>query len=221
MNLNAYYGISDQIIVVTAEAGAVFIHGRTGTLYFFQEEIEGFVNTYSEEYLGFWTTESAPLVRPMVPLLLLLDVSVYPASALERGWFVQNDAVQTAPRGQVTLALAFQVATEDYPFMAQATFATAKAAFQKARAAKTGPASPLNKNTIGVVGTSASAGATGVGTSSPVGASAGSLPKRSKHPHSRQYLPQSHSPTSSFLITCTNRESAQHPTRPCQSSRLR
>ena len=32
VNLNRYYGVGDQIIVVTAEAGAVFVHGRTGTL---------------------------------------------------------------------------------------------------------------------------------------------------------------------------------------------
>ena len=42
LNLNAYYGISDQIIVVRAEAGAIFIDGRTGTLYFYQEDSEGF-----------------------------------------------------------------------------------------------------------------------------------------------------------------------------------
>ena len=42
VNLNAYYGVGDQIIVVTPEAGAVFVHGRTGTLYFYHEEVEGF-----------------------------------------------------------------------------------------------------------------------------------------------------------------------------------
>ena len=34
-DLNAYYGIGDQIIMVTLQAGAMFFHGRTGTLYFY------------------------------------------------------------------------------------------------------------------------------------------------------------------------------------------
>ena len=48
VNLNADYGISDQIIEVTAEACPIFIHGRTSTLHFYQEEVEGFVNGYPE-----------------------------------------------------------------------------------------------------------------------------------------------------------------------------
>ena len=44
VNLNLYYGVGDQIIVVTAEAGEFFIHGRTVTLYFYQEEVEGYGN---------------------------------------------------------------------------------------------------------------------------------------------------------------------------------
>ena len=31
LDLNAYYGIGDQIIVVTVQAGAMFVHGRTGS----------------------------------------------------------------------------------------------------------------------------------------------------------------------------------------------
>ena len=53
VNLNAYYGVGDQIIVVTNEAGAVFVHRRTGTLYFYHEEVEGFVNAFGEAYTGF------------------------------------------------------------------------------------------------------------------------------------------------------------------------
>ena len=74
VNLTAYYGICDQIIVVTAEAGAVFIHGRTGTFHFFQEEIEGFVNAYGEAYLGFWTTETPHVAEPMTTLPLAVDL---------------------------------------------------------------------------------------------------------------------------------------------------
>ena len=44
VDLNAYYGIGDQIIVGTAQAGAMFVHGRTGTLYFYHEEVGGFGN---------------------------------------------------------------------------------------------------------------------------------------------------------------------------------
>ena len=33
VDLNAYYGVGDQIIVVTVQEGAMFIHGRTDTLF--------------------------------------------------------------------------------------------------------------------------------------------------------------------------------------------
>ena len=56
VDLNAYYGISDQI-VVTVLAGAKFIHGRTATLYFYKEDVEGFGNAYGEACLSFWTQE--------------------------------------------------------------------------------------------------------------------------------------------------------------------
>ena len=52
VELNAYYGIGDQLIVLTAQAGAMFVHGRTGTLYFY-EEVGGFVNAYVEAYLSY------------------------------------------------------------------------------------------------------------------------------------------------------------------------
>ena len=172
VNLNAYYGISDQIIVVTAEAIAVFIHRRTGTLYFFHEQIEGFVNAYDEAYLGLWIMETPHLAPPMTPLQLPFDLSAYPTAAFEREWFIQAEAAQTGLPVQATLALAFQIAIEHYPLMAHASFATAKANFENARAAKTGPKTPLNKPTFGVVGASASAGPTAVGTSSAVGAGA-------------------------------------------------
>ena len=62
VNLNSYYGVGDQIIVVTTEAGAVFVHRRTGTLNFYQEEVEGFVNAVVEEELGFWGVETPHMV---------------------------------------------------------------------------------------------------------------------------------------------------------------
>ena len=42
LNLNLYYGVGDQIIVVTREAAALLVHGRPGTLDFYKEEVEGF-----------------------------------------------------------------------------------------------------------------------------------------------------------------------------------
>ena len=42
MILNLYYAISDQIFVLSAEGGAIFVQGRTGMLNFYQEEVEGF-----------------------------------------------------------------------------------------------------------------------------------------------------------------------------------
>ena len=68
MNLNTYYCLSDQIMVVTAEAGAIFIHGRTGVLYFYQEDVEGIVNANGEAYLWFWTTETQQVGSAMTPL---------------------------------------------------------------------------------------------------------------------------------------------------------
>ena len=50
VNLYLYYGVDDQLIVVTAEAGALFIHGRTAMLYFYQEEVEGFVTVCADAY---------------------------------------------------------------------------------------------------------------------------------------------------------------------------
>ena len=43
VDVYAYYGIGDQIVVVTMQYGAMFIHGRTGTLNFYHEDIGGFV----------------------------------------------------------------------------------------------------------------------------------------------------------------------------------
>ena len=70
----------------------------------------------------------------MTPLPLAVDLLAYPTAAIERGRFIQADAAQTAPPEQAPVALAFQIATEHYPLMAQSIYATAKADFVKARA---------------------------------------------------------------------------------------
>ena len=110
------------------------------------------------------------MVPPMDPLPLLVDLSAYQAAAFERGWFRRAGAAQTVPPGLATLALACHYAPGHYPLMAQASFATAKADFEKVRAAKAGPAPLSNKPTFDVLSTSGAAevmagsvGASGVG----------------------------------------------------------
>ena len=76
--MNHYYGVHDQVIVVTPEAGAVFIHGRTGTLYYYHEEVEGFINAYWEAYLGFLEVETPSVVPPSTTLPLPSDLTAYP-----------------------------------------------------------------------------------------------------------------------------------------------
>ena len=85
VNLNLYYGVADQIIVVMVEADAFIIHGRSTTLYFYHEEVEVFVNAYSEANLGFGARETPHPVPPVTSPQLPIDLSVYPAAALDRG----------------------------------------------------------------------------------------------------------------------------------------
>ena len=144
VNLNEYYGISDQIILVTAEAGPLFIQGRTGTLYFFLQKNEGFSNAYGDASFGCWQRETPDLAPAMTSLPLAVDHSVYRATPLEGGLFLHADAAKRAPPGQATLALAFQVAPGHYPCMARDSVATAKADFEQARPAKPGTATPSN-----------------------------------------------------------------------------
>ena len=87
VHLNHDYGVNDQAIVVTQEAGAIFVHGRTGTLYYYQEEVEGFINGYGEAYLGFWEVETPSVFPPATPLPLLVDLAVYPLKHFIAGGF--------------------------------------------------------------------------------------------------------------------------------------
>ena len=48
VDLNAYYWIGDQNIMVPVQAGAIFLQWRTGTLYFYKEDVEGFGNANGE-----------------------------------------------------------------------------------------------------------------------------------------------------------------------------
>ena len=142
VNLNFYYCVGDQIIIVRTEAGAVFVHGRTGTLYLYQEEVEGFENAIGETYLGFWEVETPYLVPPATPLPLPVDLSTYPAMALAPGCFLTAAAAQAVPSGQDTLDLAFHLAPGHYPLTEAGSFASGKADFDKARMARSGVATP-------------------------------------------------------------------------------
>ena len=98
------------------------------------------------------------LVPPAPHLKLPIDFSTLTADALDRGWFLQADTAQTLAAGQASKALAFQLTQEHYSFMARASFALAKAEFEKVLVARSGPATPSNNTTIGVQGTSSVAG---------------------------------------------------------------
>ena len=65
--LNAYYGIGDEIIVVWVHSAAMFVHGSTCTLYFYNVDVAAFVNAFSEEYLSFWTEKTRALAADVTP----------------------------------------------------------------------------------------------------------------------------------------------------------
>ena len=60
-DLNAYNGISYQMVVVTVHAGAMFIHGRARTVNLYQQDVEAYGTAYAEADLSFWTQETPPL----------------------------------------------------------------------------------------------------------------------------------------------------------------
>ena len=92
--MTACYGIHDQIVVLTAQAGGMLIHGRTGTLYFYNEDVEWFGNANAEAFLSFWGEESPHLVPVVTPPWLLADGSAYPSTATQRRWFLRPEAMQ-------------------------------------------------------------------------------------------------------------------------------
>ena len=76
--MNHYYGVHDQVIVVTPEAGVIFVHWRTGTLYYYQEQVEGFSKANVDAYLGFWEVETPSVVPPSTLVPLPVDLAAYP-----------------------------------------------------------------------------------------------------------------------------------------------
>lgn len=145
VNHNACYRICDQILVLTVDGSALFVQVCTGTLYFYHDEVEVYVNAYGEAYLGFVSTESPILSREMSPLPGPLDPSSYRAAGMEHGALITADAAHPARPWQATLAVAYQIAAGRYPLMVQASLATVTDDFEKARAAKTVATRPLNK----------------------------------------------------------------------------
>ena len=125
VDLNAYYGIGDQIIVVTAQARAMIVLGRTGTLYFYHEEVGGFVNVYGEAELSYWTQETPQVATDVTRPSLIVDLEAYPTAATERRWFLLPEATLPIPTGTATLPLVIANATEHYSLMPNTSFASA------------------------------------------------------------------------------------------------
>ena len=100
------------------------------------------------------------MVPPVTALPVPVNFSAERAAALNRGWFLTSDTAQTVAPEQDTLALAFQLAPGHYPLMARAIFALGNADFVQVRAANMRAATPANKPTIGVPGTSSVVGGT-------------------------------------------------------------
>ena len=104
LNLNAYCGINDEIILLTGQAGANFKQGPTSTQYFYKQGGNWFGNSKGEAYLGLSAIETAKMRAPINPFPLPVYLSAFSAAAIESGWFLQADAVQWVPRGQATVA---------------------------------------------------------------------------------------------------------------------
>ena len=102
VNLNLYNGVDDEIVIVTTNAGAVFVHGRTGRVYLYHEDVEGFVNMFSEAYLSFWERETPYLIPPATELPLPVAFSAYPAFC-PRQWMVSHCSCGTdgSPGGRL------------------------------------------------------------------------------------------------------------------------
>ena len=100
-------------------------------LYFYNEGVAGFGNADGEAYLSYWTQETPQLVSDMKPPWGLEDLTAYPSTPTERCWFLRPEATHPMPAGPATLGLVFAYADEHYPLRANASFAWAKADFEK------------------------------------------------------------------------------------------
>ena len=118
-------GIGDQFLVVSTEEAAMFVHRRTGSLYFYKAEVCRFVNAYGEAELSYCTQENPQQMSEVNPPSLMVDVAAYPSTAPERVWFLRPEATQPMPTGPATLALLFDYAHDHYPVKLNASFASA------------------------------------------------------------------------------------------------
>ena len=107
VDLNAYYGITEQIVVLTADAGALSPTDAAEDT-FHKENVARFVNAYGEVDLSFWAKLAPHLFPPKIPPSLLTEFSADPSTAPEGACFLRPDAIELAPPGPGSLELAFQ-----------------------------------------------------------------------------------------------------------------
>ena len=72
----------------------MFIPGRTGTLYFNNEDVEAFVNIYAEAKLSLEMLETPHVESLVTPPTLLLDLAAYPSTATQRCWFLRPEEIE-------------------------------------------------------------------------------------------------------------------------------
>ena len=68
-------GVIEEAGVLTQQAGAIFVNGRTGTFYYYQKEVARFRNAYGEAFLGFSEVETPSVVPALTALPLPVNIS--------------------------------------------------------------------------------------------------------------------------------------------------
>ena len=63
----------------------MFIHGSRGTFYFYNEDVDGFLNGDGKAYLCIWAMETPHVVQSMIQAFVAVDPSAYLAPEIERG----------------------------------------------------------------------------------------------------------------------------------------
>ena len=110
--LNEYYGILDQMMTAM-HYGTMFVHARTGTLYFFVEEAQAFISSEGDIYLSHHANEPWRMPQGVraaaarVMLTLEQDLSGYRLEALQRGWYLGKFYFPPCPPQGHSLASAF------------------------------------------------------------------------------------------------------------------
>ena len=85
-----------------------------GTVYFYKQDVKGFVNAYDEAYLSLLGLETPHVLSLMVSPSLLADLSAYSSTATRRGVFLRPEAKQLASRGPAILGLIYLYAPHHY-----------------------------------------------------------------------------------------------------------